>query len=112
MAHERRRAPHCPLIASVELIEPERDVHLRARISDLSLVGCYLEIAKMLPVGTEVRLHITHNESTFIANGLVARCEPNTGMGIRSTDIQLDQQQILEQWLAALVRDKPSANAS
>lgn len=105
MAHERRRAPRCPLIASAEVIELETDTHLRARISDLSLVGCYLDMTNFLPLGTEVKLCISHNDSTVTALGVVASCLPNMGMGIRFTDVQLEQHAILEKWLAELVRD-------
>ncbi|MGH9738787.1 MAG: PilZ domain-containing protein [Candidatus Acidiferrales bacterium] len=105
MAHERRRAPRCPLIASVEVIAPQSDAHIRARISDLSLVGCYLDTINTLPVGTEVRLNIAHNDATFSALGVVAHSQPNMGIGVRFTDVQLDQHAILERWLADLVRD-------
>lgn len=105
MAHERRRAPRCPLIASAGVIDPESDTHLRARLSDLSLVGCYLEIAKPLPACTEVRLNIAHRDATFTADGVIARCVPGMGIGIRFTDVPLDQHKILEQWLAELVRN-------
>jgi PilZ domain len=103
MAHERRRAPRCALIASVEVVESQSDTHLRARISNLSLVGCYLDTTKQLPVGTEIRLNIVHNDATFSALGVVTHSQPNTGMGIRFTDVPLDQHAILEQWLAELV---------
>ncbi|MGA9883100.1 MAG: PilZ domain-containing protein, partial [Candidatus Acidiferrales bacterium] len=93
------------LIASVELVEAQSDTHLRARISDLSLVGCYLDTTNPLPMSTEVRLNIVHNDAAFSALGVVAHCQPNMGMGIRFTDVQLDQHAILEQWLAELVRD-------
>ena len=58
-----------------------------------------------LPVGTEVRLHIAHNDTTFTALGVIAHRQPNMGMGIRFMDVQLDQHEILKKWLEALVRD-------
>ena len=105
MAHERRRAPRCPLIASAEVIELQTNTHLRTRISDLSLVGCYLDMTNTLSVGTELRLRIAHNDTTFTALGVIAHCQPNLGMSIRFTDVQLDQHDILDNWLEALVRD-------
>ena len=103
MAHERRRAPRCPLIASVEVIELATDRHLRARISGLSLTGCYLDTTNFLRAGTEVRLCISHHDTMFTALGVVASCQPNMGMGVRFTDVQLDQHAILDKWLAELV---------
>jgi PilZ domain len=78
------------------------DTYLRALISDLSLISCHLETAKMLPVGTEFRLRIAHNDATFTTDGVVARCEPKMSMGIRFTNVPMDQHLILEQWLAEL----------
>lgn len=103
--NERRRAPRCPLIASAEVIELQTETHLRARISDLSLVGCYLDTTNPLPVGTEVRVHIAHNDARFTALGVVKHCELNMGMGIRFTDVPLDQNEILDRWLTQMVRE-------
>ena len=91
MTVERRRAPRCPLIASAEVIEVQTNARLKARISDLSLVGCYLDTTNSLPPGTEVMVHITHDEATFAALGIIAYCHPNMGMGVRFTDVPLDQ---------------------
>ena len=105
MAHERRRAPRCPLIASAEVIEVETETRLRARISDLSLMGCYLDMTNSLPLGTEVKLCISHNDSTVTALGVVASSQPKMGMGVRFTDVKLDQHAILDKWLTESVRD-------
>jgi hypothetical protein len=101
--NERRRASRCPLIASAEVIELQTSTHLEARISDLSLVGCYLDTTNFLPIGTEVRLQIAHNDTMFTALSVVVHCQPNLGMGIRFTDVQLDQHRILDKWLETLV---------
>jgi hypothetical protein len=103
MTHERRRAPRYPLIASVEVTEVTTDMHLKARISDLSLTGCYLDTTNFLPMGTEVRLCISHHDATFTALGVVTSCQANMGMGVRFMDVQLDQHAILNKWLAESV---------
>jgi hypothetical protein len=100
MAHERRRAPRCPLIVPVEVIETETTTRLRARISDISLVGCHLDTTTLLPVGTEARLQISHEDATFAALGVIAHCQPDMGMGIRFIDVPLDQHEILKKWVA------------
>jgi len=101
MAHERRRAPRFPLIASAEVIELQTNTRLRARISDLSLVGCYLDMTNPLPAGAEVTLNISHDEATLTALGVVAHSQPNMGMGIRFRDVQLDQHEVLKKSLEA-----------
>ena len=110
MANERRRAPRYPLIAAAEIIEPRTNLRLRGRTADLSLVGCYVELRNALPVGTEIKVQIIHNDVIFAALGVIAWRQPNT-IRIKFTDVQLDQHEILEKWLgsagarlAALVR--------
>src|SRR5215469_1106777 len=105
MTNERRRAPRCPLIASVEVTEVRTNTRLRARISDLSLVGCYLDTTNCLPVGTEVQLLITHSEVAFNALGVISHCQPNMGMGVRFTDVSLKDHEILKIWVEASVHD-------
>jgi len=105
MAHERRRAPRYPVIVSVEISELQTDTHLRTRTSDLTLTGCYLDTTNFLPVGMEVRLNISHNDAVFTALGIVVSCQPNLGMGVKFTDVPLDQHALLDKWLTELVRD-------
>jgi hypothetical protein len=105
MAEERRRAPRYALIASAEVIELQTNTRFSVRTSDLSIVGCYLDTTNSLPVGTKVGVHIVHKDASFIALGVIAYCHPNMGMGVRFTDVQLDQHEILDGWLAALVGD-------
>lgn len=104
MTIERRRAPRQPLIASAEVIELQTNTRLKARTLDLSLVGCYLDIANVLPVGTEVKVQILHDDGAFTALGVVVNYAQSLGTRIRFTDVPLDQNEILEGWLAALVR--------
>ena len=104
MTTERRRAPRQPLIASAEVIELQTNTRLKTRTLDISLVGCYLDMTNPLPIGTEVRVQILHNDAAFSALGVIVNYAQNMGMGIRFTDVQLDQHEILEGWLAALVR--------
>ncbi len=102
---ERRRAPRYALIALADLIDLQTEAHLEGRTSDLSLAGCYVDTAAALPSGTKVRVRIEHDGATFTGLGVIAYCQPSSGMGINFTDVPLDQREILENWIAALVRD-------
>lgn len=102
MKLERRRTPRYPLIAATKIIEPQTNLFLRGRTSNLSLVGCYVETPNALPMRTEVRVQIIHNDAIFSALGVIMSCEPNTGIRIKFTQVELDQHEILRGWLAAL----------
>ncbi|HEX5423711.1 MAG TPA: PilZ domain-containing protein [Candidatus Acidoferrales bacterium] len=104
MTQEDRRSPRCPLIASVELIDVQTNARFKTRTSDVSVVGCYLDTMSPLPVGTEVRLKISHCDLMITVLGVITQNQPNMGMGIRFIDISLDDHEILEAWLAVLTR--------
>jgi hypothetical protein len=99
MAAEQRRATRHALIAAAEIIELRTDTHFKARTSDLSLVGCYIDTLNPLPKGTEVRLQITHEEATFTALGTVTYSESSMGIGIGFTVVEPEQREILKKWL-------------
>ena len=99
MTDNLRRAPRYPISAAVEVVELQSDTRTHARISDLSLVGCYVDSMNPLPPGTAVRLQIAHQEATFTALGKVVYSSPNIGMGIEFTTVESGQQETLKKWL-------------
>ena len=64
-----------------------------------------MDTINTFPVGTEVSVQIAHNDVTFTALGIIAYRHLNMGMGLRFTDVQLDQNEILDAWFTELVRD-------
>jgi hypothetical protein len=106
MGSERRRAPRYQLIAEAEIIEPRSRHHYKARTSDVSLVGCFMNTSNSLPAGTRIQVRVTHRDHTFTANGKVARSEPAMGIGISFDEIKVDQRVLLQQWLVDLGRSE------
>jgi len=98
----QRRAPRFPLVAAAEIVALDTDTRFKARTSDLSLVGCYVDIANPLPVGTEIKLQLAHQNTIFTARGIVAQSESNLGMGISFTAIEVDQRGVLERWISPI----------
>jgi hypothetical protein len=102
-----RRAPRYTLIVAAEVIELQTDTHIKARTSDVSLVGCYLDMMNPLPLSTDVRLKLAHQNTTFTALGTVAYSQANMGMGITFTVVEPEQQRVLEKWFAGLSTTDP-----
>lgn len=100
MEYERRQSTRFPLAAAAEIIDVRTNSHLNALTLDLSVVSCHVDVPSFFPVGTQVRVHIVHNEQMFTAFEAVAHGHPRTGMGIRFTEIAPDQREILEKWIA------------
>lgn len=99
MVVELRRAPRYPIVANVEIRHLETDIRVRARTSDLSTIGCYVDTLNPLPAGTEVELRISHNDETMTVRGAVAYCRANLGMGIEFAAVQRSQLAVIRRWL-------------
>ena len=99
MDSERRRSPRYRFIADVEIIDAASDAQLKARTTDLSIGGCFLDMLNPSPKGTELRVTISHAGTTFTAVGRVAFVVPNMGMGVAFTNVDGNQFGILQKWL-------------
>jgi len=99
---ERRRAPRYQLLADAEIVSPPSHVSLKARTSDLSLVGCFMNTNYSLTPGTEIQLTIKYEGATFTGIGTVARSEPSMGFGISFGNVKEAQQMLLRKWLQEL----------
>jgi len=109
MGIERRRAPRYQLITDAEVLELRTNNRLKAKTSDVSLVGCFMNAAWSLPTGTEIQVKLSGPEGIFTSKGVVARAQP-MGMGVSFSNIKKDQQDVLANWLADFRR--PAADAT
>ena len=97
-----RRARRYPFTAHIELIDLESETHLEEVTRDLSLFGCGVATTNALPVGTRLRLRMTHRGSHFAATGRVVYVRPFREIGIVFTRIEDTDQAILEKWISEL----------
>jgi hypothetical protein len=104
---EHRRHARFPLTALVEVLEPESNVQILGRSSDVSLSGCYVDTLNPFPAGTIIRVRLTRDSTTFEANAKVVNSQMGMGMGIAFTSAEKDQFQIYQKWI-----DKISGNSS
>ena len=102
MDSERRRAPRYPFIAEAEVAESVSGTKLSARTSDMSISGCFLDMLNPSPIGTEIRVRISHASATFTALGRVVFVFPNMGMGVVFTSVEDNQLAVLQEWLTKL----------
>jgi len=80
---ERREAPLHPFIASAEETDLASGARLSARVSELSLKGCYLDTLNPFPKGTRIRLVIFYGGETFTALATVIHPPAQHGNGYR-----------------------------
>ena len=78
------------------------DTRLNGRISDLGLGGCYVDTINPFPVGAEVKIRISKDNSSFVARGRVVYATGGMGMALMFTKIEPERLPVLEKWLAEL----------
>lgn len=101
---ERRGVSRYPFIASVEETDLDSGARISARVSDLSLKGCYLDTLNPLPKGTQIRVVVSHGDVTFTALATVIYPQPNMGMGVEFSAVEPDQLEVLLKWVKELSR--------
>ena len=99
---ERREAPRHPFIASAEETDLASGARLSARVSELSLKGCYLDTLNPFPKGTKIKLVIFYGGATFTVHATVIYPQPNMGMGVVFSAVEPEQLEVLTKWLTEL----------
>lgn len=103
MDKERRRAARFPFIAAAELVDENSGSRMSTRISDLSVVGCYVDTINPFPDGTPVQVKIFANALSFEAPAKVVYSHLHLGMGLSFREVQPNFQNVLQAWLPAAV---------
>lgn len=99
MDQVERRAKRFPFIASAEVLAETAGSHMTARISDLSVLGCYVDTINPLPSGTPVLIKILNNTQQFEAPATVVYSHTHLGMGLAFGEVQPNSQSVLRNWL-------------
>lgn len=108
MRAERRREPRFPFIATAEIVNEQEDSRTSSRLSDLSFHGCYVEIDKPFPEGTNVLIEIFKGDDFLETHATVAFVEPRHGMGLTFRDVPACFSGVLNKWLKHATRTKPA----
>jgi hypothetical protein len=110
-AVERRKAGRKPFTAATEVIDLRSGSRMLARVSDLSLRGCYVDTLNPSPVGSRVRLQIYRANAVLDVPATVRSLHPASGMGLTFEDMTQEQRMMLYSWLAG-PPTPPEARAS
>jgi hypothetical protein len=98
---EVRRHPRFKCHNSVEILAPA-GASFWATIADLSVGGCYVEMAIPLPPGTKVAVGIWIGETKSWADGEVAYSTPGIGTGVKFNRISEPDLKRIRQYLLTL----------
>jgi len=82
------------------------DPPIRCRLTDLSLGGCYLEMASPFPVSSRVMLSMRAGDVEVRAQGLVRVMHPDKGMGVEFTQGTPEHRAAVEKFLSVLSENR------
>jgi len=77
-----------------------------ARVTELSLFGCYVEMANPLPKGVQATLKVYAENKYFESQGTVLYSQPTQGMGIGFQNVNPHYLTVLRQWLIEAAQAK------
>ncbi|HXE35297.1 MAG TPA: PilZ domain-containing protein [Verrucomicrobiae bacterium] len=99
MEDERRRTPRFPFTAAAEILENGAPAGISARVTELSLYGCYVEMPDPRPKGTQILFKAHAEGRYFESQGAVLYSQPNQGMGIGFQNVNPHYLTVLKLWL-------------
>lgn len=79
---ERRRHPRFNCSGTARIWEQGHELAIDARVNEISLGGCYIEIMSPARLATCVRLELSINRRSISLEGIVRNSQPQYGMGI------------------------------
>lgn len=97
---DRRLNPRYSFVASAEVADEQSGAGMAARVSELSLHGCYLDMMNPFPMRTTVLINISSGADSFRAKGRIVYVHPGIGAGVVFVDVPSQSQALLQRWLA------------
>jgi c-di-GMP-binding flagellar brake protein YcgR len=82
------------------------DPPIRCQLTDLSLGGCYLEIASPFPASSRVIISMRARELEVRVQGIVRVMHPDKGMGVEFTQKTSEDRNTLERFLQVLTENR------
>jgi PilZ domain len=98
-ARERRLADRHPFSAAAVIVDSHASMRLKARCSDLSLGGCYLDTINPFSGGTLAHLELRTADTVFQVVARVTFSHTGMGMGLGFQDLTPEQTSVLVNWL-------------
>jgi hypothetical protein len=96
---DRRRSPRLKAGVQLELRRQDSEVPIRVGTSDISVVGCYVEMSITLEVGSELDVVLWLNDEALRTRAKVVTCHPQFGNGFEFIDLSPDDQARLTEFV-------------
>lgn len=104
---ERRRHPRVQIPVQIEIRPAGMDVPMRLETTDLSLGGCYVEMALTLDVGAKLDIVLWLDGQKVSTRGVVVTRHPQFGNGIEFVGMFSDSERRLRYFLECHEKSLP-----
>jgi hypothetical protein len=103
---ERRKSPRFPFSGTVEILQKGATASTSARVTELSLYGCFMETAAPLEKGVQLLLKVYSDGKYFESHGSVLYAQPGQGMGVGFLNVNPHYLTVLKMWLIGAAHAK------
>ncbi|HEY6945248.1 MAG TPA: PilZ domain-containing protein [Candidatus Acidoferrum sp.] len=110
MEQERRRTPRYPFNASVEMREGASQDKRTARVTGLSLNGCYVSTESPYPEGTSLLVKVFTPTEFYEGQATVIYEQEKLGMGLMFTETKPYYLMVLRKWLLSAMMAKKESS--
>jgi hypothetical protein len=101
--HDRRRFPRVQCSGDIRMTTIGDSLPpATARVSDISIGGCYIETTSPWPVGTELLVTLTVARYEIVATAIVRTSHAIMGNGVEFTSLSDQNRELLERCVASL----------
>lgn len=101
MENERRRLPRYSFAATAEITADNPSAFAAAKVSELSLRGCRLDIEGPFPLNVPITVKISASGELFESKGKIIYLQPGIGAGVTFLAIEPQSRVVLRRWLDA-----------
>ncbi len=106
MEQDRRRTPRYPFNASIEMREGASQDKRTARVTGLSLNGCYVSTESPYAEGTSLTVKVFTEAEFYEGQASVIYIRENLGMGLMFTETRPYYLMVLRKWLLSAMMAK------
>ncbi len=106
MEQDRRRNPRYPFDGSIEMRESTSVDKRTARVKELSLNGCYVDLEIPYPMGSSLSIKLFTETEFFEAQATVIYSRPEQGMGLMFRETKPYHLMVLRKWLLSAMISK------
>ena len=109
---QERRGLRLPFDARAEVAREESPSKaVIARVTDLSLNGCFIQTPFPSPLNSLIVVKIFQEGVYFEGKARVVHIQEASGMGVSFRDLKPLCQSVLQKWILSAMRSRPSASS-